>query len=173
MPAGTAALVGLVLRPDGSRFSGPTLRLIPHAPLRCASSRHYAAGSSTTRNPPTGPYASNPVPLSENRDLAFVYHWMTIHHTADPLGYDAQSVRDTQAKQINEKKSDIAYHFLGGPDPGGRRRPAGGAGEPVHYDDVRGDFLSVAAAKSIEASWDHTPDRGGRYALIHLPAVLV
>lgn len=43
-------------------------------------------------------------------------------------------------------------------------------GEAVDYADIRDRFLERAAAAGVEATWDRTPNRGKRYAQMHVLA---
>ncbi|MFD6098319.1 glycosyltransferase [Nocardiopsis flavescens] len=45
-----------------------------------------------------------------------------------------------------------------------------GTGAPVDYADIRDRFLERASAAGVEATWDRTPNRGKRYAQMHVLA---
>ncbi|WP_409055319.1 peptidoglycan recognition family protein [Streptomyces sp. SYP-A7185] len=81
------------------------LRIEP--PLRAWEFHQAASGPSA---PP--PYRDAPVPLSENRPLASVYRWITVHHSADPMTFTPEGVREVQRDQIARSKSDIGYHYV-------------------------------------------------------------
>ncbi|MGX5187747.1 peptidoglycan recognition protein family protein [Streptomyces avermitilis] len=58
------------------------------------------------------PYRDSPVPLSENRPLASVYRWITIHHSADPVTYTHEGPRTIQRAHFADDKADIGYHYI-------------------------------------------------------------
>ncbi|MFJ8859041.1 glycosyltransferase [Streptomyces sp. NPDC102451] len=43
-------------------------------------------------------------------------------------------------------------------------------GSPMTYDDIRAELFERAAARRVEVTWDRTPNRGKRYAQMHVLA---
>jgi len=66
---------------------------------------------------PTGaspPYATSGVPSSENRQLATVFRWMTVHHTTDTGAAAFSTAVDVRAKQTGPPQNfaDVGYHYV-------------------------------------------------------------
>jgi hypothetical protein len=58
-------------------------------------------------------YRNISVPLSENRPLAGVFWWMTVHHTTDKgLGSAATPIAVQEKHQTQERNTDVGYHFI-------------------------------------------------------------
>jgi hypothetical protein len=159
---------------DESRFLQPSgadyllWALTPGGPLSVSILGRATWGAAPVRIQPPGrrwefhkaestsspPYAGLPVPLSENRPLADVYSWITIHHTASSIVYTADGVRELQAEQITKSKADLAYEFV--IDGNGlvyEGRPLGIEGE--HAELFNAGNLGIVLTGDFESRWQN------------------
>jgi hypothetical protein len=60
------------------------------------------------------PYATSGVPNSENRPLATVFRWMTVHHTTDTGSASFATAVDVQRKHTDQPQNftDVGYHYV-------------------------------------------------------------
>jgi hypothetical protein len=98
------------------------------------------------------PYASSGVPSSENRRLAMVFRWMTVHHTTDTGSGSFATAVDVQRKHTGPPQnfSDVGYHYI--VDTNGaiyEGRPLGIEGQ--HAELFNAANIGIAVAGDFEA----------------------